>query len=119
LTDPYPATQSVNRWISAAAFGPPAPGTYGNLGSNNLKGPSVFQLDMAVSRAFRIRERKTLQVRGEAFNLPNHLNPSTPVASTNAGNFGQITSDISGTNGLTGATPGDPRIVQVAVKFVF
>ncbi|HJT86208.1 MAG TPA: hypothetical protein VJ732_00085, partial [Bryobacteraceae bacterium] len=117
--NPYPASQGVNGWINAAAFGTPAPGTYGNLGNNNLKGPGVVQLDMALSRTFRIRERQAVQIRGEAFNLPNHLNPSNPVASLNAGNFGKITSDISGTNGLTGATPGDPRIVQLALKFMF
>ena len=114
--NPYPTNQTVSNWINASAFGPSALGTYGNLGLNNLKGPGIFQFDMAVSRTFRLREKQTLQVRGEAFNLPNHFNPSTPVATTNSGAFGQIQSDISGTNGLT---TGDPRIVQLALKLVF
>jgi hypothetical protein len=121
-TNPYPADQSVNRWINLSAFSLPALGTYGNLGQYNLKGPGIFQLNMGLSRTFAIRERKTVQLRGEAFNLLNHLNPSTPAgcpvstASLAAGNFGQITCDISGNNGLT---PGDYRIVQLALKFVF
>jgi hypothetical protein len=44
------------------------------------------------------------------------LNPSTPVSAVNAQNFGQVTSDISGNNGLS---LGDPRIIQFAMKFVF
>jgi len=101
----------------------PAPlGTYGNLGFNNLKGPGVFQLNLALSRNFVIREKQTIQLRAEAFNLPNHLNPlppgngiGVPVA-LNSPNFGKITNDISGNNGIG---LGDYRVVQLALKFAF
>jgi hypothetical protein len=76
----------------------------------------MFQLDLALSRIFRVREKDSVQVRAEAFNLPNHLNPNIPVAATNSGAFGQIQTDISGTSGLTA---GDQRIVQFALKYVF
>jgi hypothetical protein len=106
------------QWSTSSAFAIPALGTYGNLGQANILGPRVFQLNVAVSRTFPVfSEKRTLQVRAEAFNLPNHLNPSTPVSSLSAPNFGQITSDISGNNGLS--SQGDPRIVQLAMKFVF
>ena len=124
--NPYPSHQTVDQWIDPSAFGPAAPGTYGNLGYNNMKGPGVFQFNMALSRTFPIQERKTIQLRAEAFNLPNHLNPSTPntsplsntsgISATNTSNFGQITNDISGNNGLNA---GDYRIIQLAMKFVF
>jgi hypothetical protein len=81
---------------------------------------------MAVSRTFAIRERTSIQVRAEAFNLPNHVNLATPGAggpggighavSLNAPNFSQITSDISGNSGLQA---GDYRIIQFAMKLVF
>jgi hypothetical protein len=108
------------QWITASAFSSPAAGTYGNLGAVNLRGPGAFQFDMAVSRMFRIREKRSVQLRGEVFNLPNHLNPSTPVATLNSGNFGQIISDVDGvqTGGLL-AGGGDPRIIQLALKVVF
>ncbi len=120
--NPYPQNQNVNSWISSSAFALPALGTYGNLGQYNLKGPGVLQLNMGLSRTFRVQERRTVQLRGEAFNLLNHLNPNTPsgctvnTASLAAANFGQITCDISGNNGLS---PGDYRVVQLALKFVF
>lgn len=113
----YPSNQSVSHWINTAAFALPALGTYGNLGLNNMKGPGVFQFNMALSRTFTIAERKTIQVRAESFNLPNHLNPSAPAGSvSSSATFGQILSDISGNNGLDA---GDPRIIQFAMKFVF
>jgi hypothetical protein len=93
------------------------------LGQNNIKGPGIIQWNMAVARTFVLRERKSLQVRAEAFNVPNHLNPAAPGApsspSTNSlssSTFGQILGDISGNNGLDS---GDPRIIQLAMKFVF
>src|SRR5262249_53401433 len=73
-TNPYPANQTVNRWINASAFAAAAPGNYGNLGYNNMKGPGVFQLNLALSRNFPVGEKRALQLRAEAFNLPNHLN---------------------------------------------
>ena len=72
---------------------------------------------MAASRIFNIRERQTLQVRVDMFNLPNYANFSTPVATTNSSNFGAITSDINATGILGNA--GDPRIVQLSMKYVF
>jgi hypothetical protein len=107
---------------SAPAFAPAATGSYGNLGYNNLKGPGVFQLNLALSRNFAIGEKRSLQLRGEAFNLPNHLNPLPPGVgigiplALNSPNFGRITNDISGNNGI-GA--GDYRVIQLAMKFVF
>ena len=109
--------------MNPAAFSIPALGTYGNLGQNNLKGPGIFQLNMALSRAFRVREGMSLQLRGEAFNLTNHVNLALPgstpgtVSLASGSTFGQITSDISGNNGLTNS--GDPRIIQLAIKFIF
>jgi len=112
----YPANQSVNQWINPAAFSLPDLGTYGNLGLNNLKGPGSVQINLALSRNFTVREGWSFQLRGEAFNLPNHLNAAVPVNSMASSTFGQILSDVSGNNGLN---PGNQRILQIVAKFVF
>jgi hypothetical protein len=122
----YPANQTSNNWINRAAFSAAAPGTYGNVAYNSFKGPHTVQLNMAVSRTFAIREKSSIQVRAEAFNLPNHVNLATPGAggvggigravSLTAPNFSQITSDISGNSGLNA---GDYRIIQFAMKLIF
>jgi hypothetical protein len=112
----YPADQNVNGWLNRNAFGLPALGSYGTLGYNNFKGPGAIQLNLGLTRTFRLWESHTVQLRGEAFNLPNHLNAATPVATLNSSNFGQITSDVSGNNGVS---PGNQRIIQLALKYVF
>lgn len=112
--------------LNTSAFGIPALGTYGNLGYNNIKGPDIIQLNMALSRAFPVREKMVFQVRADFFNLPNLLNglasngsngAALTIGALNSPLFGQVTQDISGNNGLTNA--GDPRIIQLAAKFVF
>jgi len=112
----YASNQSVSGWLNPAAFALPALGTYGNLGQNNIKGPGLFQFNLALSRTFTVFERSTVQIRAEAFNVINHLNPSTPSNSLASSTFGQILTDVSGNNGLDA---GDPRILQLAAKFVF
>lgn len=118
LSNPYAPNKSVDQWLLPAtvAYSRPTPGTYGNAPVNGLKGPGVFQFDMALSRTFVLKEARTIQIRGEAFNLPNHLNPAVPVSVTSSSVFGKIQNDISGTSGLSA---GNPRIIQLAMKLTF
>ena len=53
-------------------------GTFGNAGHLSLRGPGYFDLDLALSRQFKLREQMTLQVRAEAFNALNHPNFGLP-----------------------------------------
>jgi hypothetical protein len=95
-------------WLSAAAFQQPALGTFGNMGVFNVLGPKFFQFDMAMTREFRIREGETLQFRVEAFNVLNNVRFNNPsVTLSNPSTFGNITS------------AQDPRILQLAMKFIF
>jgi hypothetical protein len=95
------------RWLNPAAFQAPAAGTFGNLERNSLVGPRRFNMDMGVTRSFRFGGRQQIQFRGEVFNLLNRVHYDDPVAALNSGNFGQIIS------------AGDPRIIQLALKYQF
>jgi hypothetical protein len=95
------------QYVNPGLYTANALGTFGNAGHNSLRGPGYFDVDVAVSRAFNLRERLTLQVRAEAFNMLNHPNFQSPVANISASNFGQIT------------TASDPRIMQASMKLVF
>ena len=95
-------------WLNPAAFTQPAVGTLGNLGLLNVLGPTFFQADLALVRQFRIRETQRLELRGEAFNVTNGLRANNPgVTLSTPQSFGVILS------------AQDPRIMQVAAKFVF
>lgn len=106
-SNPYCATQTITCWLNFSAFGSPAAGTLGNLGNNNLEGPGYFDVDVAVSRRFAIREHQTFEIRAEAFNIQNRANFLNPTATLNSSNFGKILTDVS------------PRILQFAMKFAF
>jgi hypothetical protein len=113
---PYLDNKGVDGWFNPKAFVAPPLGVMGDVARNSVQAPGMIQLDLSLSRTFRVAEGKTIQLRGEAFNLPNHLNPGLPIGAINQGTFGKIQSDISGTSGLSS---GDPRIIQFALKYVF
>jgi len=58
----------------------------------SLRGPNFFNLDVGLSRTFRIREAHRLQLRFEFFNSTNHVNFNNPGSNINNSNFGTILS---------------------------
>ena len=108
LANPY-GNKSVKNYLNPAAFALPAPGTLGNVGSNSVAGPGMWQFDVALSRSFQLRERQRIEFRAEAFNLTNslHMDPTKLTVTLNSGSFGQVTGAL------------DPRIMQFALKYFF
>src|SRR6266516_740957 len=108
LASPYVPNKSIqNGWINPAAFTQPALGTYGTLGPRNIRGPGSINVDMGLTRTFRVREKQSIQFRAEAFNIPNHVNRSNPILTFTDPNFGKILSAADG------------RTMQMALKYVF
>ncbi|HEY3826547.1 MAG TPA: TonB-dependent receptor [Bryobacteraceae bacterium] len=118
LADPLCANPGPSCWINPAAFASPAAGTLGTLGRSNVPGPGSWEIDMSLSRAFRIREHMNVEFRAEAFNLTNSYRAGTPSGGTTAGGSGVTTTVNSAQFGQI-LTAQDPRIMQVAGKFVF
>jgi hypothetical protein len=122
-----PATARCMSWLDSAAFQPVASmpvGQLGNMSPFTVRGPSLWGLDMALSRVFRIIEGHSLEVRGEAFNLTNSIRPGNPVTNLSVGTFGQILNKAGGTPNAQGTftiggDAGDARIMQFALKYVF
>lgn len=70
-------------FINPAAFAIPEPGTWGNFPRNELSGPSFRQLDITLSKKFRIKETMNIEFRTEVFNIfntANFANPSTTLS---------------------------------------
>jgi hypothetical protein len=112
---PYCTVQNANCWINPSAFGSPANGTFGTSAANSLAGPGYFQIDLSLSRRFILHEQHSLEFRADVFNVENRVNLSTPVTTLNASNFGRITSDVT----AAGSSSGDPRIMQLSLKYAF
>jgi hypothetical protein len=104
-------TQSANMWFNTSCTAANGAGQLGNAGRNSLRGPREIDVNVSLSRNFSITERQHIEVRAEAFNLPNIVNYMNINAQPNA----TLTSSLYGK--LTAAQ--DPRILQFAMKYVF
>ena len=99
-----PSTAETGLWypFNASNFVLPPGSTlgYGNTPLTLTYGPGFENIDLALSKEFRVSEGKSFEFKAEAFNALNHFNPSNPNtsltrnyatgANTNA-NFGVIT----------------------------
>ncbi len=72
-----------------------APGSYGNIGRNSLRGLPQYQFDAQISRIFPVHEHVNLTFRLEGFNVLNHPNLSTPTAALSSSTFGQISTQAN------------------------
>jgi len=108
IGDPtLPSSQrSVGRWFNTDAFRAAAPFTIGTSSRNPVRGPGYSNLDLAVTRRVPV-VGKAVELRAEVFNLTNTPPLGAPNTTVGAAAFGTISS------------AGDPRVVQLAVKFVF
>ena len=95
----------------------------GNVGRNILRGPVQHNIDLSLSKRFRLDESKNIEFRAEMFNLLNHVNLSNPISDFNAvsatGSFDPNTGRIinPGDFGRITSTSNNPRLFQFAVKF--
>lgn len=115
LVGPISYPHTVNQWFSASSFAAPAPGTWGNLGANALRGPGRDNWNMSLFKAFVISESRgsQIQFRADAFNIWNHtqfrgdINGGGISTALGSSTFGQVTAAY------------DPRTLQLGVKAVF
>jgi hypothetical protein len=94
-------------WFSTSSFAQPGPNRFGTAGRNTIRGPGLINYDFSVFRNFRVRERMRIEFRSEFYNLTNTPHFNSPVASFNAGNFGQVTSSYG------------EREIQFALRLIF
>jgi hypothetical protein len=88
-----------------------AVGVLGDAPRRAFSGPGFFNLDASVFRRFPIRERMSMELRGEAFsvtNTPQFDKPNQGFTTSTASNFGYVTNTIGGN-----------RSVQLGAKLIF
>ncbi|HKG79239.1 MAG TPA: hypothetical protein VKA78_07465, partial [Pyrinomonadaceae bacterium] len=91
-----------------AFFTHPTAGTIGRLSLTPVDGPGYWNIDAALIKRVRFKERLGMELRLEAFNVFNHTNFSVPNSlDINDTDFGKINSTF------------DNRILQLAWKFTF
>jgi hypothetical protein len=113
IGNPNSGPRRPQEWFNVSAFQQLQPDplgrfeVFGDEGRNVVQGPGYVNWDASACKSIRLTETKELQFRGELFNLLNHTNFRLPVSDISSPTFGQIQSDV------------EPRVIQVALKFLF
>ncbi len=97
-------------YLNQDCFADPGDNIPGNAPRHfsNLRGDGIRNLDLSLSKEFKIREGKLLQVRAETFNSFNHQRFAFPDLGSGDGVFGTVTS-----------TTGNFRRMQFGARFQF
>jgi hypothetical protein len=103
--DPQPGTLTGVQWFDPAAFAP-APGAFGNVGRNSLRGDGLANVDLGAYRRIRMG-RRSMQVRVELFNLLNTTHYFLPVSDLTSASAGRV------------VHAADARQVQLGLKLQF
>ena len=105
-------------WYNPNAFATASPLTFGNTGRNDLRNPRRTNFDMALFKQFPVHEAMAFQFRAEAYNVFNHTEWGGIAGdSGSAGGAGNNT--VGADNFLFVTTVHNPRILQLALKFIF
>jgi hypothetical protein len=99
--------RTPTRWFNTAAFAIAPQFSVGNASRNPVRGPAYRNVDLALSRRVPVRTNDALELRVEAFNLLNTPPLGNPNGVAGSPAFGTIT------------TAGDPRVIQLAIKWLF
>ena len=108
--DPVPDgfEQTIDHWFDTSAFKSPTPGTFGNCAVGSVRAPSRKSMNLSIFRSFPMGDRR-LEFRIETFNTFNWVGLGSPGTSV----------DNPNTFGIINSRTGDPREIQLAVKFYF
>ncbi|NYF78957.1 TonB-dependent receptor [Granulicella arctica] len=102
-------------WLDPLAFADPALGSFGTTRRNGYYGPGYSDVDFSVFKDTKIKERVTVQLRAEMFNLFNRVNYAPP-----GGSSGFALNDTIGDyNGAPGIGAGEAFNTQFAAKVIF
>jgi len=113
VSNPYTGARArfgATNYITATAFAAPAIGTLSAQTPLTLHLPGSYELDMNLARNFKVphTDSQNVQFRWEVFNVTNEaIFTGSPAGSISSSTFGQFT------------TAGNPRIMQLALKYNF
>jgi hypothetical protein len=109
FTDPRSrdATGNPKPYFNTSLFSLEAVGQLGNSNRRFFHGPGSATWDFGLLKDLPLTESKKLEFRAEFFNIFNHTNFQLPQGDIINSSFGFVTS------------ANDPRIGQLAIKFLF
>src|SRR5581483_4637265 len=100
--------RTPQRWFNTDAFRVPASYTFGNAGRKILRADGLANWNFALSKRWPFRESRSLELRGEFFNLLNQTTFGYPTFVVDNPQFGKVSS-----------TRNSGRSVQLGLKIHF
>jgi hypothetical protein len=91
------------------------PSGFGDVPRNFLRGPGIWQLDLALSKRIPITEQVQVEFRTEVFNVFNRAMYANPDGLISASDFGKIYLPLN----TTPVGLGTPRQMQFMLKLTF
>ncbi|MGB2654153.1 MAG: carboxypeptidase regulatory-like domain-containing protein [Candidatus Acidiferrum sp.] len=91
------------------------PSGFGDVPRNFLRGPGVWQLDLALAKTIPIKEQFQLDFRADVFNIFNRAMYANPDGLISASDFGRIYLPLN----TTPVGLGTPRQMQFMLKLRF
>ncbi len=111
MIDTAPGSR-LNQWFNTSVFSQPAPFTYGTNSRTvtSIRNHGINNLDFGLFKNNRFGSdgRFNLQLRGEAFNVANHVRFGYPGLAFGNATFGVVSTQAN-----------NPRQIQVAMKLLF
>jgi hypothetical protein len=102
------SSRNVFQWFNTKAFALPAPYTLGNAGRNILRADPLSNVDFTAFKQWPFLEHRSIEFRGEFFDLTNHTTFTTPNSLLGTSVFGTVT-----------GTRNSGRQIQLALKLHF
>ncbi len=122
ISTPCMPKTDFSTYSSTSGVAAPIQTDWGNIAPDSFRGPGYFDIDTQLARTFKIKERASLLIGLNAYNLLNHPNFKTPSGSISSGSFGEITTDVAPPTSAYGSFQGaavSGRVVVLTGKFVF
>ena len=103
------APHTIAKWFNTSCLADVPKGVIrpGDAPRNGIRGPGYQRWDLSMFKNFHMTERTKMQFRFETFNTFNHTNWSSINSALGSAGYGTV----------TGAR--DPRVAQLALKFLF
>jgi hypothetical protein len=106
--NPNSGPKTPAEWFNTSAFAKVTdPGTFGTAGRNIVQGPGYTNWDFSALKNIKVTESKQFQFRAEFFNVLNHTNFRLPDGDISSPNRGHIQAALN------------PRLIQLALKFLY
>ena len=107
VRNPNNGPKTPDQWFDTQAFQRAAQYTYGNAGAYIIEADGRQSFDISLGKNFFVKEGHRVELRGEFYNLSNHVNMNNPNGNRSSSSFGTITSATAA------------RQIQLALRYAF